>query len=694
MKDSGQPLVLCVDDDPNMLHALERALLDAGLRVDLAGGGEEALQRVQAQLPDLILSDVRMPQVDGYELCSRLQQEERTARVPVIFVTAVGEEQEKARAFSVGAVDYLVKPFRQQDLLGKVQKHLQTGNRWKELENRRSNRIQPSDFFRFKEFLVGRLGAEPDVARRCAELSPTEIYSFGDRSGLPGELMASWIAEFLELPYTKEVKPEDLVLGVLPIQFCKSNSVVVVDAGDGVRTFVLSNPFNWQVLDLLASHVDPGQYPQLQIASPEALRQLFQDHDQDHDYVQDEIELLEAEAVPTRDEGAIDVLAGSDAPAIRLANAIIAAAVRMKASDIHLEPGEKQLAVRFRLDGMLVERKPVPKVLQASLISRLKIVAQMDIAERRVPQDGRIRVLYERRPVDLRVSTLPTRHGEKIVMRILDTSSMSLDLEALGLEEGPLSALRHSIKIPYGILLVTGPTGSGKTTTLYTALTQLNRPHTNIVTVEDPIEYELAGINQVQVHPTAGLTFPLALRAILRQDPDIILVGEIRDGETLDIAMKAALTGHLVLSTLHTNDAVSTISRLVDMGAEPFMVASTLEMISAQRLVRKLCPHCKEPVEVLDEVASSFGVPLEGEVQFFGPAGCEQCNEIGYRGRLAVAEAVVLDEEWRRLISRAADLPALRQHAADSGMSTLRQNGFRKAARGLTSIEEVLRVTM
>jgi type II secretory ATPase GspE/PulE/Tfp pilus assembly ATPase PilB-like protein len=396
-----------------------------------------------------------------------------------------------------------------------------------------------------------------------------------------------------------------------------------------------------------------------------------------------------------QEDEAIDVLANATAPAIQLANSIIADAVRTQASDIHLEPGEKEVRLRFRVDGMLVARKPIPKALQGPLLSRIKIMARLDIAERRVPQDGRVRILYDERPVDLRVSTLPTRHGEKIVMRLLDKSAISLDLEALGLEEGPLTALQQSIAKPHGILLVTGPTGSGKTTTLYSALTALNRPHCNIVTVEDPIEYELPRVNQVQVHPMAGLTFPVALRSILRQDPDIVMVGEIRDGETLDIAMKAALTGHLVLSTLHTNDAVSTISRLVDMGAEPFMAASTLEMVSAQRLLRKLCASCKEPAKVPKEVLSSFGVPVPKGTEFFRPAGCGECNDIGYRGRLAVAEALVMDEELRQLVSRSADLHALRQYATGSaGMATLRQNAFRKAAKGLTSLEEVLRVTV
>ncbi|MHC4224161.1 MAG: GspE/PulE family protein [Planctomycetota bacterium] len=398
-------------------------------------------------------------------------------------------------------------------------------------------------------------------------------------------------------------------------------------------------------------------------------------------------------AAPDEEES-LDVLESASAPAIRLANSIIAEAVRAKASDIHLEPMEKELALRLRVDGMLMLQNPVPKAVQGPLLSRIKIMARLDIAERRVPQDGRIRVLCDQRPVDLRVSTLPTRHGEKIVIRILDKSAISLDLDALGLEEQPMAALRESIAKRHGILLVTGPTGSGKTTTLYSALTALNRPQSNIVTVEDPIEYDLARVNQVQVHPVAGLTFPAALRAILRQDPDIIMVGEIRDGETLDIAMKAALTGHLVLSTLHTNDAVSTICRLLDMGSEPFLAASTVEMISAQRLLRRLCPQCREPAKVPDEVLEGFGVPLHDQMEFFRAKGCPECSKVGYRGRLAVSEVLVMDEGLRQLVSRAADRGALRRHVSDMGqMRTLRQNAFLRAARGLTSLEEVLRVT-
>ncbi len=382
-----------------------------------------------------------------------------------------------------------------------------------------------------------------------------------------------------------------------------------------------------------------------------------------------------------------------EAPIVKLVNSFINQAIIDRASDIHVEPGEKDVRIRYRIDGVLFDMMHSPKSMQAPTISRLKIMASLDIAERRVPQDGRIKLKFENREVDLRVSTLPTIFGEKVVLRILDKSRGLLALEELGLLDENYREFKAAIKQPHGIIMVTGPTGSGKTTTLYAALNHLNSINKNIITLEDPVEYTLAGVNQVQLNNRAGLTFAGGLRSILRQDPDIIMVGEIRDGETARIAIQSAMTGHLVLSTLHTNSASSTLARLLDMGMEPFLIASSVVAIRAKRLVRGLCQHCKQPVELSTGVLVRMG--LTGEMweraSAYRAVGCPFCNQTGYKGRLALHEVLIVDKEIRELVTNKASTDKIEEAARAAGMRTLQEDGLRKVLKGVTSLEEVMR---
>ena len=384
-----------------------------------------------------------------------------------------------------------------------------------------------------------------------------------------------------------------------------------------------------------------------------------------------------------------------DAPIIRLVNRILRMAVRDRASDIHIEPFENELVVRLRIDGILYPVLRPPKQAMASIASRVKIMAGMNIAEKRLPQDGRIRIRIAGRDIDLRVSSLPTTHGERIVLRILDRSQVILDLDDLGFESDMRARWDKLITRPDGILLVTGPTGSGKTTTLYASLSQVNRPDQNILTIEDPVEYQLKGIGQMHVNAKIGLTFAAGLRTMLRQDPDVVLVGEIRDLETAEIAVQASLTGHLVFSTLHTNDAPGSITRLVDMGVEPFLVASSLRAVLAQRLVRRICPDCRTPVKATPAALAEIGLELadlpDGVV--YEGRGCDQCMGTGYRGRQAISELMVISARLQPLIVQNADGATLRRAAVKDGMKGLREDGARKVARGITTIAEVLRVT-
>jgi type IV pilus assembly protein PilB len=392
--------------------------------------------------------------------------------------------------------------------------------------------------------------------------------------------------------------------------------------------------------------------------------------------------------------------AAEEAPIIKLVNLILTDAVKRGASDIHVEPYEKELRVRFRIDGILQQVMSPPLKLRDAIISRVKIMAKLDISEKRLPQDGRIMIKYRKdgkiKDLDFRVSTIPTLYGEKIVMRLLDKENLRLDMTKLGFEPESLAKFERSILRPYGMVLVTGPTGSGKTNTLYSSIARLNTPETNIMTAEDPVEFQLMGVNQVQMKDQIGLNFAAALRAFLRQDPNIILVGEIRDFETAEIAVKAALTGHLVLSTLHTNDAPSTISRLMNMGIEPFLVATSVNLICAQRLVRRICQNCKEPLSVPEQAMIDAGFTAEEvkTVQIWIGKGCSVCNKTGYKGRVGLYEVMEINDELRELILVGASALELKKKAIDQGMIMLRRSGLTKVAAGLTTIEEVVRETV
>ena len=469
--------------------------------------------------------------------------------------------------------------------------------------------------------------------------------------------------------------------GVVPIGFDRDVLVVVSDS---------QTAMNWQVRDdLQAITRHPVRFACAMKAEIQARLNLL---------YRAEAELGELVRDMLEDEQAIDILApvvsSSDAPLVRYVNLLLNQAISDNASDIHVEPSENNIRIRFRIDGVLKEMAPAPKEIQSAVISRLKIMSDMNIAEKRIPQDGRLSVVSGGRKIDLRVACLPTVWGEKIVMRILDNTAAQMALPDLGFSPANLVKWRESYERPYGMLIVSGPTGSGKSTTLYATLNAVSRPEVNIVTVEDPVEYRIPGINQIQTNAKAGMTFAAALRSILRADPDIILIGEIRDHETAQIAIESALTGHLVLTTLHTNDAPSVVTRLTEMDIEPFLIASALECASGQRLARRLCAKCKRPTEKssAELAAVQFEVPAGITPTFFEPVGCSSCANTGYRGRIAMHEVMRMSEDLGKLTVRNASSEEMRQLAVEQGMRTLRQDGWLKVAQGMTTIGEVLRV--
>ena len=510
------------------------------------------------------------------------------------------------------------------------------------------------------------------------------------------------VAEYLRMPpiELQNFVPDPKLLDLIPSKIMGQHLLVPMCRCHNMLTIALGDPFDVTAQDEV--HALTGLEVIPMVAAEAQIRALIQKHTQDaatglediiRDVTEGDIELSKTE----EEQVSLDEMLeeAEDAPVIRVVNSIMVEAIRRGASDIHIEPMERSIRLRYRIDGELYESPSPPKPLQAAIISRLKIMSNLDIAERRIPQDGRFRIRALGKEVDIRLSILPCVHGEKIVMRTLDKSSLAPNLAALNLEKTAYENLMFGISQPHGLILVTGPTGSGKTTTLYSALQELNTTDVNIITVEDPVEYQLAGINQVQTQASVGLTFAAALRSILRQDPDIVLVGETRDGETAAIAIQAALTGHLVLTTLHTNDAAGAVSRLLYMGIEPFMLASSLIMAQAQRLYRKLCQVCKQPIDIPTETLRLNHLDPEKfqDVQFYYHKGCPKCGNIGYKGRGAVMEILMVNDAIRKLILDNADSSAVRAQAVTDGMRTLLDVGLDRVRDGLTSNEEALTVS-
>ena len=488
------------------------------------------------------------------------------------------------------------------------------------------------------------------------------------------------------------------VTKLIDADMAQKYQVLPINRAGGVLTVAMADPSNIFAIDDIKFKT--GLRVEPVVAAESAIRNAINKY-YDNAGMVDELLKKTVEDVDTVAEGEDQVnlaelaQATEDAPVVKLVNLILTDAIKKGASDIHVEPYEKSYRVRYRIDGVLYDVMQPPMKLKAAITSRIKIMSQLDIAERRLPQDGRIKIKMGNKEMDFRVSTLPTLFGEKVVLRLLDKSNLQLDMTKLGFEAQSLKDFEDAIEMPYGMILVTGPTGSGKTTTLYSALNRINRIDTNIMTAEDPVEFNLPGINQVQMKTDIGLNFAAALRAFLRQDPDVIMVGEIRDYETAEIAIKAALTGHLVLSTLHTNDAPSTVSRLLNMGVEPFLVSASANLIVAQRLLRKICTNCKEETKVPANALVDLGFPPEEAkaIKTFKGKGCANCSDTGYKGRIALYEVMVIRENIKELILQGASTSELREAGRKNGMKTLRESGLQKIREGQTTIEEVLRVT-
>ncbi|ADO70986.1 type II secretion system ATPase GspE [Stigmatella aurantiaca] len=540
--------------------------------------------------------------------------------------------------------------------------------------------VQAEKGGRIGEVLVGlKAVSEEDVAK-----------ALGTQLDLP----------FLQRIFVDEVDPE--LVKKVPINFAKQAKLLPLALEDETVIIAVADPLDTAVLDNARLLLGQNISPRIALGSTivDAINAVYDRSINEAEQLVDEMEEADLDSLAHELEEPKDLLDTDDeAPVIRLVNSILFRAAKERASDIHIEPMERELLVRFRVDGVLQEVIKPPKRYQNSIVSRVKVMGQLNIAEKRLPQDGRIRIKLAGRDIDIRLSTIPTTFGERIVMRLLDKTATLLDLAEIGMSQQTLAGMASVIKRSHGIILVTGPTGSGKTTTLYGALSKINTPDLNILTVEDPVEYQLKGIGQMAISPKIGLTFAQGLRSFLRQDPDVIMVGEIRDKETAEIAIQASLTGHLVLSTVHTNDAAGAVTRLVDMGVEPFLVASSLTAILAQRLVRRVCPDCRVPTSTedhelkeLSHTRASFKERY-GVDRIYKATGCPNCNRTGYRGRTGIYEFLLVDDDVRQLVLKNVDASTIKKSAMSKGMLTLLDDGARKVALGETTIAEVLSIT-
>jgi len=553
----------------------------------------------------------------------------------------------------------------------------------------RENFITPQDFERVKKYQREKGGTLSEVVIKLGLVSEEDV--------------VIGLAKQLGLPHMKlsNYKLDEEIMGILPEQVIKKYRVVPLSKSGNTLTVASADPLNVLLIDNLKART--GYNIQTIVCRPSEISQVIEQYysemaTQNLDELIEKSAGGEVEVVDNEESVNLDNLLrqAEEAPIIRMVNMILSQAIREKASDIHLEPFEKKLQVRYRVDGILYPVTSIPKKVQNAVISRVKILSEMDIAERRLPQDGRFGVKAYGRDIDFRVSAIPTRFGEKIVLRLLDKAQVAgLTIEKLGLEGDVLEKYQRAISQPYGMIVLTGPTSCGKSTSLHAAIRAINTPDKNILTIEDPVEYGVEGVNQVQAHEEIGLTFPAALRAFLRQDPDIIMLGEMRDLETADIGIKAALTGHLLFTTLHTNNAVGAITRLVNMGVEPFLIAGCLVFAGAQRLMRKVCRNCAQSYRPLPELVEQLGINGKDpkKIVLYKPRGCDRCNNTGYRGRMAVMEALEVNDEIRDMIIRRAPETEIEKVAIENGMIPLKHNALTKVLKGESTVEEMARIT-
>ena len=694
MNNPDRPLILSIDDDPDIRRLIEQILINNNYEVVTAENGKKALQVIHTLKPDLILLDVLMPDMDGYETCYRLQQNTETAYIPVLFLTGLEEDQDKAKAFAAGAVDYIVKPFQKKLLLEKVKQHIKTKNRWKILDKgivpEKEGGTTPFNFIQFKEFLTEELNLSTVEKNRLMHTVPSQIYSMLSDSGNPSSQVAQLIAKFFKFRYAPIIDPDDVNLGILSTPFSKNNSVVAVKSEATGSTYVLSNPFNWELLEVLRKNSKSKQI-EIIITEPENIASLLQYGTTAADQMIDKLEEKIKIAKPASEKkGLISEEETEKRPVVHITNTILYTAVTSKASDIHIEPKEKHTMVRFRIDGDMRDMFSLNKDTGIMVVTRLKALGGLDITERHKPQDGSVEAIINNRSFKLRLATTSTPSGESLVMRMLEPDAKQKDLKELGMMDQQFDMMNDFAGRTKGMVLIVGPTGSGKTTTIYSLLSQIDCQKRSLISVEDPVEYRIAFANQQQVDDKRGVTFEAILKSSVRQDPDILFIGEVRDPYSAGIAVDFASTGHLAITTLHTSNATTAIFRLERLGISRGQMADSILGIVAQRLLKKLCPHCKEIVPISDEEADMLA-PFTDElpVQVAHPVGCPKCNETGYAGREGVYEIIPFEPETIEMVRDNKSIVEIREYVAKTGVRLISHHAVKKVKGLLFSPQAV-----
>ena len=667
---SSGALILCIDDNRDSLNLLEKILKGAGYTVITAENGRQGLIEARKNKPDLVLLDVIMPVMDGYEVCSQLQSDPETAYIPVIFLTARDSEADRTKAFAVGAVDYLIKPVEKNILLAKAEEQIKTRHRWKKLKEDfilGDGTVHPVSFSRFKQSLIDRLDLSPEISDSLAATAPLDIYKICEPIGIPQGQMTAWMADFLSFPLISPINPANLLLGIIPASFARENHVVIMDDEKSGKSFILSNPFDWMLLDTLKKFFGLKRGTLLNLAEPDHIEALFE-QPVDRTVTMSSARVGKPDAIPEESTGKMSSSDVGKGPIVAIANNILSSAVYERASDIHIEPKVDQTLIRFRIDGDMRDIYSLKNTTGVMLISRLKAIAGLDIAERRKPQDGAVEAVISGRTFKLRLATTSTPAGESLIMRLLEPDVKAKKLQSLGMTDDQVRMIVDSTNRHQGLLLIVGPTGSGKTTTIYSLLSHIDCRTRSLISVEDPVEYRIPFANQQQVNEKGGVTFDALLKSSVRQDPDILFIGEVRDNYSARVAMDFASTGHLTISTLHTSNATTAIFRLERLGINRGVMADSILGIVAQRLIKKLCPHCRVVKPISDQEWNQLR-PFTAEIplETGHPVGCPQCGQTGYLGREAVYEIISFDPEVVDLVRSEEPITGIRSFIQQRG---------------------------
>jgi type II secretory ATPase GspE/PulE/Tfp pilus assembly ATPase PilB-like protein len=679
-----QPVILCIDDDRDLLRLMEGLLTASGYRVVTADNGPKALAILEKTDPDLIILDVMMPEMDGYEVCNRLQRNKESSHIPIVFVTALGEDRDKAKAFKAGAVDYVVKPIKKDAFLQKVKTHLVTKTRWQRLISGASTRdknVNRPDFEQYQAFLSERLDLSAEKKNRLDRASFQELYELCPEIQVTSRQMANLVAEFLNLPYLALIDPEEVSLGVFPTVFCQANLLVPVGDEDSTHAFVLSNPFDWEVLDSLEKHVGSGKRPKLFVTEPGNIESLLEVHNAPWKPTRGKVDYAGGGKRSVKGKAGKLTRGEAEHPnVVKVADHLLHHAVAESASDIHIEPKKDQHVVRVRIDGDLRGIMELEPDAGNRLISRFKALGGLDIAERRKPQDGACETTIDRRTFKLRLATSSTPNGESLVIRLLEPGIKPKELDDLGMLSDQVRTMLKLSEKTQGLILIVGPTGSGKTTTIFSFLSNIDCKTRSLMSVEDPVEYRISFANQQQVNEKAGVTFESLLKSSVRQDPDILFIGEIRDLTSARIAMDFASTGHLTISTLHTSNATTAVFRLERLGIDRGTMADSVLCVIAQRLVKKLCSHCKKTVPISQEEREMLSLFNDDQVpsQVAHPVGCPRCNNTGYHGREGIYEVIEFDREISKMIRKGVPVSEIRTRIRERGDYMISDHAMQK----------------